>query len=466
MKKIITFTARHQRLLVVSALCLGLGLLIGWQSGSGRHCDSEPSEPACETGQACAHDAPAVDECASDEDCHAGHAHASESVDLDDLTGVSCEHAVPIVHCDDCRYEVGVVKIAPDVAGALLETGRVRRTEAGTPLRFTGQIQLDRTRTVDVVSPGSGQIKQVLKLFGEPVEKGEVLAVIHSTDFGQAKAEFLEAGAQLELVEATFKREQSLYEQKVTSQADFLDARNALKAAQASFAAAEKRLTLFGLDADAIGRISDEQQNGEFADLKLYAPQSGTVITQTISAGMMVDTIQPLYTVADLSNLWVWCDVYEKDLAALHERFSKNETLPAVIRVNAFPDEQFEGTADLIGNVMDEQTRTVKMRIQVKNPDRKLKPGLFATIQVQFPGDGEVTVVPQTAVMSDAGRHFVFQHWKDDLWARRDVTLGTRRGDHVEVLDGISAGASIVTGGAFMLKSDILREKMGAGCAD
>ena len=121
---------------------------------------------------------------------------------------------------------------------------------------------------------------------------------------------------------------------------------------------------------------------------------------------------------------------------------------------------------DLVGNLMDEHTRTVKMRVQVKNPENKLRPGMFADVEVVIPLQGCMAAIPRTAIMSDAGKNFVFQYWKEDLWVRRDVTLGTKHGDFVEILSGIPKGATIVTGGAFMLKSDILREKMGAGCAD
>ena len=104
--------------------------------------------------------------------------------------------------------------------------------------------------------------------------------------------------------------------------------------------------------------------------------------------------------------------------------------------------------------------------MQVKNPERKLRPGMFAEVEVMIPGEGRIAAVPRNAIMSDAGENFLFQHWKEDLWVRMDVTVGSIHGDFAEILSGVPTGTTIVTGGAFMLKSDILREKMGAGCAD
>jgi membrane fusion protein, heavy metal efflux system len=394
-----------------------------------------------------------------------GHEHAGAVEDLSDLEAITCEHEVGILDCDNCRFEVGVVKIDPSLA-SLIETDLVQEVDRTRKLTLTGQIQLDRTRAVEVVSTGSGRVEEIRKLLGERVQQGDVLAVIHSADLGQAKATFLEAQARQELAEATFQREKGLYEKKISSEADYLDALNAFKAAQAAYAAADRRLRLFDLSSDQIAGIKDEQENGEFANLILRAPQSGVILTQNVSVGQIVDTTKTLYTIAELSNLWVWCDVYEADLGVLHQQFSQQGLLEATVRVRAFEPAVFHGTVDFIGNVMDERTRTVKMRVQLENPEGKLRPGMFVDVEVAIRNPGRVPAVPLAAVMSDAGKDFVFRQWKDDLWVRLDVVTGNKYGGLVELLDGVSPGSRIVTGGAFMLKSDVLREKMGAGCAD
>ncbi|MBN1359530.1 MAG: efflux RND transporter periplasmic adaptor subunit [Sedimentisphaerales bacterium] len=397
---------------------------------------------------------------------HSHDEHSAEAVNsLDDLNKMTCEHEISIVDCDNCRFEVGLVKIDPSLA-SLIETGPVQEIDRSRSLTLTGQIQLDRTRAVEVVSTGSGRVEQVRRLIGEKVQAGDVLAVIHSADLGQAKATFLEVQARRELAEATFKREKNLYEKKISSEADYLDALNAFKAAQAAYAAADRRLRLFDLSSEQIGGIKDEQANGEFADLILRAPQSGVIIAHGVSVGKIVDTTESLYTIAELANLWVWCDVYEADLAVLHEQLSQQKPLEAMVRVRAFEPEVFHGVVDFIGNVMDEHTRTVKVRVQLENPEGKLRPGMFVDVEVGIRQPGRVRAVPLSAVMSDAGKDFVFQQWKDDLWVRRDIATGDKYGELVELLGGVSPGSRIVTSGAFMLKSDVLREKMGAGCAD
>ncbi|MHC4463566.1 MAG: efflux RND transporter periplasmic adaptor subunit [Planctomycetota bacterium] len=386
--------------------------------------------------------------------------------ELGALEKAMCEHGIRTIECDRCRFELGVVKLQPSVANALIETAVVQDIERTKTLKLTGQVQLDKTRAVDVVPTGGGQVKRVEKLLGQEVKEGEVLAVIHSADLGQAKAQFLEVQARLELAISTFEREKELFEKKVSSKADYLSALNELKAAQAYYAAAERRLRLFGLGSGQIEAIKSEKENSHFAELVLHAPQSGTIIAQNVSAGALVDSKESLYTIADLSNVWIWYDLYEKDLSALHERLSSGETVVAKVQVKAFEEEVFDGIVDLIGSQVDEHTRTIKVRVQVRNKERKLKPGMFAEAEIAIPLKGSVTAVPSTAILSDDDNTFVFQYWKDDLWIRRDVHVGKQLGNFIEILQGIPEGVKVVARGAFMLKSDILREKMGAGCAD
>ena len=465
--KMLSLGIKHKVFLSAAIVFLVLGIIVGRTSYSCKQLTNDGCEN--QTTKTCDESQPCDEK--NEQAEHDEHGHQTANVTcnedrLSDLEEVMCEHQVRIIDCDNCRFEVGAVKIDPSIAKSLIQTGVVEDIERKNVLKFTGQIQLDRTRTVDVVSTCGGRVDQVSKLLGEKVEKGDILAVIHSADLGQAKANFLEVQAKLELTQATFKREKELYEKKITSEADYLNALNELKAAEASYAATDKRLHLFGLETDQIGSIKDEKGNGDFADLVLRAPQRGTIIAQNISAGKMVETTESLYTIADLSNLWAWCDVYEKDLAVLHEQFAKGQPLKAIVQVKAFTANEFEGVVDLVGNLMDEHTRTVKIRVQVKNPESKLRPGMFAEVEVMIPGQGRIAAVPRNAIMSDAGENFLFQHWKEDLWVRMDVTVGSIQGDFAEILSGVPIGATIVTSGAFMLKSDILREKMGAGCAE
>ena len=226
--KIVSLVTKNKILLIVASIFLVFGIIVGRTSNPCKHLANDD------------HADHAIN---NEENGHAEHdEHGHQTADvvcsedrLSDLEKVICEHKVRIIDCDNCRFEVGVVKIDPSIAESLIETGMVEDVERTRVFNFTGQVQLDLTKTVEVVSAGGGRVEQVSKLLGEKVEKGDILAVIHSADLGQAKADFLEVQAKLELSQATFRREKELYEKKVCSEADYLNALNELKAAEASY---------------------------------------------------------------------------------------------------------------------------------------------------------------------------------------------------------------------------------------
>ena len=478
----------------------------------------------------------------------------AEQSDLEALAKRECEHGRPIVSCDECRYQVGVVKVAPDVAKALLKTDKVERRQAVRTLRLTGEVQHDRTRVVDVPPTASGRVVEVKAFLGDVVRRGDVLAAVHSGDFGEAKAAYLAAytefaiareeqerqaalsaalgrllehlakvngdarnkeeghrapeiprelvgewkskllgaAARMRLAETSHEREKGLWEKGISSKADHdaahqeweaaqadyaalveevglslslekLRADNAVRKTEAALRAAEQKLHILGLDEPAVTALREAKDNGDFARLAVKAPRAGTITAQNASEGKLVETTDSLYTVADLSHVWVWCDVYERDLAVLHRQMAAGKAVAATVRVAAFPDAAFPGTIDLIGSTLDEHTRTVKVRVQVATPNGRLRPGMFASVTVEVASGKEVAVVPREAVLTDEGKSFVFQHWKEDLWVRRDVTVGEADGPDVPILAGLPDDATVVAGGGFMLKSDVLRNKMGAG---
>ncbi len=478
-----------------------------------------------------------------------GHAEGAAQANLDpkQIESRKCEHDIRQIDCDECRYELGVVKIQPSVSQALTRTAKVEQAEAMTKLQLTGEVQFDQTTMVDVLPAVPGKVVAVRARLGQQVRQGDVLAVIRSSEFGEAKATYLEAlaaadianrekerqaaisaalekmlaalekdpavpaaarneplgewraklvgvAARLQQARIVADREKALVDKKASSQAEYETAQRELQTAQADFTAmaeeihlnlnldrlkaqnaarladaklnaAEQRLHLFGLDDAVIQEVSKMGDNGRFAELEILAPRAGTITTLGITEGKSVDTTQSLFTIADLSNLWVWCNLYERDLEGLHGFMAQGQTPRAAVRVPAFAD-VFGGVVDLVGTTVDETTRTIKVRVQVRNDAGKLKPGMFAAVDIDLPTGGKVALVPRSAVLTDEGQTFAFQHWKDDLWLRRNVQVGEVQGDRLQVLAGLDPDAIVVVKGAFLLKSDVLKAKMGAGCAD
>jgi RND family efflux transporter MFP subunit len=182
-------------------------------------------------------------------------------------------------------------------------------------------------------------------------------------------------------------------------------------------------------------------------------------------SGEVAKTAETLVTVGDNQVVWVWADLYERDLAAV-KKAQTGQTLTARITVNAYPNESFSGTVDWVSPAMDEISRTIKVRVQVKNADGKLLAGMFAAVTLFLPGDEETLAIPQKSILEDAGRTFVFVHHQGDDYLRRPVVAGRSWDGWVEIKQGITSSQVVVADGVFLLKSDVLRSKMGAGCAD
>ena len=157
-------------------------------------------------------------------------------------------------------------------------------------------------------------------------------------------------------------------------------------------------------------------------------PFDGTVIEKNIAVGGLKDAFAPLFTVSDLTQLWVWFDVYEKDIPIV---FRGNKVM---ISVASYPDEQFEGLVTYIGATVDEKTRTVKVRAEVDNRHEKLKPGMFAKVLLLHQSEtiNSSPTVPVETVQTDGQKHFVFVPLKEGYFLKRDVTLGARVDGHVK----------------------------------
>lgn len=417
---------------------------------------------------------PKASEDAASGESHAGHAaeiHAQdeeqERSDLDrpveDLFVATCEHGKKTFECDECRYEIGVVRVPRQ----LLDGGLVTLAEAGkhrvaAPIQLTGEVRFDERRVAHVSSQIDGIIKKVHVTLGDKVNRGQPLIEIESVEVGEAQAAYLEARANLDIARRNFKRAEDLRQQKISSEKEYLEAKREFDAARIHAEGALGKLTRLGMDGGETKGLTESTARGR---LVLRAPVDGSVLLLPHAVpGEVAKTEESLATVGDNSTVWVWTDIYERDIAAVAG--AQGEKLAAAVSVKAYPNEEFDGTVDFVSPAMDETSRTVKVRVQVHNHNGKLLAGMFATVRIFLPGVEEALAVPKEAVLDDEGRSFVFVHHHDDYYVRRAVTTGRSWAGWVEVKQGVSPDQSVVAAGAFLMKSDVLRSKMGAGCAD
>ena len=405
-------------------------------------------------------------------DEHEGHGHEGAEAkrsDLDQpaeaLLALTCEHGKKTFECPECRYQVGVVRVPK----ALLDDGLVRTAVVGrrrleAPLPLTGEIRFDERRVTHIAPSTEARVRAVKVSLGQRVQAGQALVELESVALGEAQSQYLEARGALELARRAAERAESLRQEKIASEKEWLQARADHETAEIRTRAAREKLVRLGLSVGEVDAIPGRGGTAGRGTLVLRAPSAGVVLEMHAVPGELVRPDQSILTVGDLSDLWLWADLYEDQLDRVVA--SEKETLRAGVTVKAYPAEVFPGTVDFVGPTMDEKTRTVKVRIAVKNLAGKLRAGMFAAVQLYLPGEEEALALPRSAVLSDQGRSFVFVHRQGEFYMRRPVQTGRTSLDWIEVTSGLAGGETVVSSGAFLLKSDVLRSKMGAGCAD
>jgi membrane fusion protein, heavy metal efflux system len=398
----------------------------------------------------------------------ASEVEGGETSDLDrsveDLMRERCEHGVPMYQCDECRYEVGVVKVTPDLLDedGPLRTVRVVRGSVESSDVLNGEVRLDEEHSAYLSPRTPGTVRSILVDLGARVRTGQVLFTVDSPEFAEARSAYLIARAAWKLAESTVERERDLYEKRVCPRKDLLEAESARDGAAATAQATEERLLACGLTRGEILGLSVSEGN---TSLPVKAPFDGTVLERNLGLGALVAPGEKLLLLGDTSTMWVWTSLYERELPQLLRQQEKGDIL-AHVEVPAYPGKSFTGRVERVSGVVDEATRTVKVRVVVDNREGLLRAGMFARVHLDADSSGQTLLVPAEAVLEDEGRSFVFVPIESPYFIRRPVITGRSSGDRVEVTRGLDEGDIVMGRGAFTLKSDVLRSKMGAGCAD
>ena len=344
--------------------------------------------------------------------------------------------------------EGGALKLSEqDAAAAGIKTARVAPEPLRAALTLSATIQPNRDRFARVAPRVPGRVVSVPAKVGDTVRAGQILASIDSVEVGESTSMFQQASAQLNVAKADFDRAQRLYDEQVIPQKDFLRARGEYEKSRAAHAAASDKLRLMGVSAASGGAASN---------LPVSSPFAGTVIEKTAVIGELATPDKPLFTVADLSTVWIEASVNERDLSRMRPGAE------ALVKVTAYPEETFKGRVAYISAVVDRESRTVKARIDVPNPDGRLKPEMFATAVVQGERLGSAIAVPANAVVLVDNNSTVYLRDADGF-EPRVVELGEVLGDRQVVKSGLKEGDEVVVEGAFTLKSMQLKSRIGEG---
>lgn len=359
----------------------------------------------------------------------------------------STEDAAPESKTEEGGHaESEVVKL--DTAGVRLAGIRIdtASTVTTTSLAVTGTITYDANRVSHIGARTAGRVISLSAALGARVSSSQLLALLESPTVGQIRAQEREAEELRTIARENFAREQRLATQGISSRKELLQAEADLRRTEASLRSAEAQLEALG---------AGHGTGGQFG---LSSPFSGVVVARDANLGEMVEPTDTLFTVADLSRVWIELNIFERDLSRVREGQSVS------VSVNAYEKRTFPGRIVYLGAVLDSEKRTVLARVEIPNTDGALKPGMFANARIQVGGNGPpVVVVPQDAIQEVDGKTVVFVPGANPGEFRTvRIEVGESVGDNrVAIINGLSAGTKIVVTGAFALRSELAKSEIG-----
>ena len=341
-------------------------------------------------------------------------------------------------HAENEAEEEGHLNLsAEQISAAGIQLAQAGPLAMDLSLPFPGEVRFDEDRTAHVVPRTPGVVEQVLVNLGQPVKKGQLLAVIASQQISEQRSEQAAAQRRVELARTTYERERQLWQEQISAEQDLLQARQALQEAEIALNNARQKVSVLSGNSTATGGNRYE----------LRAPFDSVVVEKHLTLGEVVNDSTSVLTLSDLSKVWVTFGVSPKDLDSV--QVGKTVSISA-----AELDAQVTGTVSYVGSLLGEQTRTATVRVSLDNPQGAWRPGLFVTARVTTDTRQTPVAVPESAIQTVEDQPNVFVR-TDDGFKAQAVQLGSRTADQVEITQGLAAGAQVATAGSFILKSEL-----------
>ena len=321
-----------------------------------------------------------------------------------------------------------------------------------------GRVSYNRNKLALITPLADGVLTSVNVDVGAEVQAGDLLAEVNASAVAEAAGAYAQAVTEQKLRAQVHAREKDLFDREISARQEYEEARAALDASQSAVQQARQTLLNLGIAPEEIGRFS--ANGGAASVMPIRAPFAGTIVERSAVTGAAVSPGEPIVELADLSVMWLELSIAESHLAALRKG------MMVEARFDAYPDQVFRGVLEWIASRVDEETRRVKARAILSNTDGLLKHGMFGSATLAGESMASGFSVPESAVQIVDGLPMVFARLEDDLFETRIVQVGAASQGRVPVLDGLTADDSIVLTESYLLKSELLKARLGAGCAD
>jgi cobalt-zinc-cadmium efflux system membrane fusion protein len=336
------------------------------------------------------------------------------------------------------------VEIDPEVLRDLrVTTSEVESRLGGELVTLLGELAVNQHAYAEVGAPVTARITRVLVNAGESVRNGQTLAELTSPELARERAEYLSARARLRLAEAALERQRGLAAEKIVPVREVQQAETAANDARAALRGSAAAIAAFGVEPPA-----DDEETASSPVFFLRSPVAGAVIERAAVIGQMLDPATPAFRVGDLSTLWLTVHAFERDAVRIRQGAEASVYFPAL------PAQDFEGTVTMVGQHVERESRTVPVRIDVKNRGNLLRPGMSASATLPVGMTGAlILTVPVEAVQRVRNEWCVFLPRDASHFEIRRIGRGRDLAGEVEVLSGVKAGETVVVDGAFLLKA-------------
>ncbi len=335
----------------------------------------------------------------------------------------------------------------PEDHTSRIETQVVSASQVPPTVSLGGKIAYAEDRFSRISSPLQGRVIEVRVKLGDRVTAGQVLLIVDSPDIASAYSDFVKEHSDLAFAKRAFELAEDLYKVQALPLKEYKQAENDLIKAKAEFRRAKERLLSLKVPAAELHKPIDQQHIISIFQLK--SPLDGTVVERTVTPGQLVggDPAQVLFTIADLDALQVVADAYEGDLSLIQVGQVATTT------VESAPGQTFPAAVAAIGDLVDTNTRTIKIRAWVNNEGRLLKPEMFARLNIPIGGESPFMTIPNEAIVEAEGHLYVYLQDQPGHYAKREVKAQKLGGNRMRVLEGLREGDTIVSKGAILVKA-------------
>lgn len=373
-----------------------------------------------------------------------GRTEKDKTPPADEATAGGDTH--PVIEANTLRIEEGMLR------DLRVTTAEVGACPCGELIALLGEVEVDQRTYGEVAVPAPARVTRVLVNAGDMVRHGQVLAELTNPELGRARAEYVSAAARVQLADAALERKRGLAAEKIVPLREVQEAESAVAEARAAFRTAAATIAAFG--AEPPSGDGDAAMSSTFF---LRSPVRGAVIERAAVVGQMLDPDSPAFRIGDLSTLWLTVHAFERDAVRVENGAVAHLEFPAL------PGRDFQGVVTLVGRQVDRESRTVPVRIELRNRNALLRPGMSATAAIPIAATGSAAAVrvPVAAVQRVRNDWVVFLPKDTRTFEIRRIGRGRDLGGDVEVLSGLRAGERIVVDGAFLLKAQAERGEAG-----